>query len=79
MTRTADDVVLVVVNLDPWNVQSGFLQVDLVALGLPVDQPYVAVDELTGESYDWVGPNPWVRLDPSVCAGHVLSLRPAAP
>ena len=75
MTRSRDDIVLVVVNLDPWNVQSGFLQIDLARLGLPTDQPYQAVDELTGESYDWVGPSPWIRLDPDVCAGHVLALR----
>jgi len=77
MTRAADDVVLVVVNLDPWNVQSGYLQLDLPGLGLSEDRPYVAVDEVSGESYEWSGPNPWVRLDPAVCPGHVLSLRPA--
>ena len=76
MTRTKDDVVLVVVNLDPWNVQSGFLQLDLAELGLPLDGPYVAVDELSGESYEWAGPTPWVRLDPVAGAGHILSLRP---
>ncbi len=78
VTRSGDDVVLVVANLDPWNVQSGFLQLDLAALGLPADHPYVAVDELTGESYDWVGPNPWIRLDPSATPGHVLALRPTS-
>jgi len=76
MTRAADDVVLVVVNLDPWNVQSGYLQLDLAELGLPLSGPFVAVDELSGESYEWEGPNPWVRLDPDVGPGHILSLRP---
>ncbi len=76
MTRAGDDVVLVVVNLDPWNVQSGFLTLDLVELGLPLDRPYPALDELTGEAYEWSGPTPWVRLDPTAGPGHVLSLRP---
>jgi starch synthase (maltosyl-transferring) len=76
MTREAEDVVLVVVNLDPWNVQSGYLQLDLAELGLPIDGPYQAVDEVTGETYDWAGPSPWVRLDPAVSAGHILALRP---
>ncbi len=75
MTRTRDDVVLVVVNLDPWNVQAGFLRLDLTELGLPVEGPYVAHDELTGESYEWSGPHPWVRLDPAAGPGHILSLR----
>ncbi len=79
MTRARDDVVLVAVNLDPWNVQSGYLQLDLAALGLPLDQPYVVVDELTGDSYEWTGPNPWVRLDPAVAPGHVLALRRTTP
>jgi len=74
MTRTGDDVVLVVVNLDPWNVQSGYLQLDLAALGLPDDQPCIVLDELTGESYEWSGSSPWVRLDPNVCPGHLLTL-----
>ncbi|MEO7518547.1 MAG: maltotransferase domain-containing protein [Acidimicrobiales bacterium] len=78
MTRTGDDVVLVVVNLDPWNVQSGYLQLDLAELGLPPDSPYHAVDELTGESYEWSGPSPWVRLDPAAGPGHVLSLSAGA-
>jgi starch synthase (maltosyl-transferring) len=76
MTRSKDDVVLVVANLDPWNVQSGYLQLDLATLGLPASQAYVVADQLTGESYEWVGANPWVRLDPDVCPGHVLALRP---
>jgi len=77
MTRIKDDVVVVVVNLDPWNVQSGFLTLDLAELGLPLDQPYLATDELTGESYEWTGPHPWVRLDPSAGPGHVLVVRSA--
>ena len=75
MTRTGDDIVLVVVNLDPWNVQSGYLDLDLATLDLPADQPYLVVDQLTGDSYEWAGASPWVRLDPSICPGHVLALR----
>ena len=74
MTRLKDDVVVVIVNLDPWNVQSGFLSIDLVELGLPIDQPYLAIDEITGETYEWAGPHPWVRLDPASGPGHILVL-----
>ncbi len=77
MTRLKDDVVVVVVNLDPWNVQSGFLTLDLPELGLPIDQPYLAIDEITGETYEWTGPHPWVRLDPASDPGHILVLRRA--
>jgi starch synthase (maltosyl-transferring) len=70
-----DDVLLFAVNLDPWNAQSATLGLDLGVLGMPWDRPYRAEDLLTGESFGWWGPNPWVRLDaPSGQVAHVLSL-----
>lgn len=77
-TRTYDDVVLVVVNLDPWNAQFGYLRLDLAALGLVPGQRYTVLDELTGATYDWSGPAPWVRLDPDLGPGHVLVVRAAS-
>jgi starch synthase (maltosyl-transferring) len=79
MTPDRSDVVLVVANLDPHNVQSGWIHLDLEELRLPADEPYVAVDELTGESFEWSGSHPWVRLDPEWTPGHVLHLRRATP
>jgi len=70
-----DDVMLVVVNLDAIHVHDDVLGLDLPRLGLPVDQPYEAHDELTGVTYVWTGPNPYVRLSPDQPA-HVLHLRP---
>jgi starch synthase (maltosyl-transferring) len=74
--RWDDDVVLVVVNLDPRHAQSGTLELDLAALGLGPDQPVAAHDALSGEVYDWQGSRPWVRLDPGRHPAHLLSLRP---
>jgi starch synthase (maltosyl-transferring) len=71
------DVMLMVVNLDPYGVQSDVLHLDLGQLGLPPDRPYVAHDEVTGATYTWTGPNPYVRLDPVVEPAHVLHLRAA--
>jgi starch synthase (maltosyl-transferring) len=70
------DVVLTVVNLDPWNTQECTLVLDLPALGLPFDRPYEAYDELTNQSFTWQGPEPYVRLDPYHEVAHVLHLRP---
>src|SRR5438270_2788249 len=69
------DVVLVIVNLDPSAVQEDTLWLDLVPLGLPWDTPYEAHDELTGETFVWSGPSPYVRLAPENPA-HILHLRP---
>ena len=65
----------------PWNVQSGWIHLDLEALGIPADEPYDAVDELTGDTFEWSGAHPWVRLDPDWTPGHVLHLtrRPTTP
>ncbi|MGE9351265.1 alpha-1,4-glucan--maltose-1-phosphate maltosyltransferase [Isoptericola variabilis] len=76
---TQDDVVLVVLNLDPWTTQESTLFLDLAALGLTrpdgvEDQPFfVAHDELSGATYPW-GAHPYVRLDPREQVAHVLTI-----
>jgi starch synthase (maltosyl-transferring) len=74
-----DDVVLMVVSLDPYNMQEGTLSLDLGALGVPWDLPFTAYDELSSETYRWVGPNPYVKLEPWSRVAHILHLPGAAP
>ncbi|MFN2606875.1 MAG: alpha-1,4-glucan--maltose-1-phosphate maltosyltransferase [Acidimicrobiales bacterium] len=76
-TDDLSDVVLVVVNLDPYAAHDDTLTLDLATLGLPWDLPYEAHDELTGTTYTWQGGHPYVRLDPLLQPAHVLSLRSA--
>jgi starch synthase (maltosyl-transferring) len=70
-----DDVVLCVVNLDVDNVVEDTLWIDLGALGLPWGEPIDAHDELSGQTFHWSGPEPYVRLDPVDAPGHLLHLR----
>jgi starch synthase (maltosyl-transferring) len=73
--RDEGDLVLVVVNMDPHNAQETILQLELGAVGMPWSGPYSATDELTGETYAWDGPHPYVRLDPwEGQAAHILTL-----
>jgi starch synthase (maltosyl-transferring) len=73
---SAGDLVLVVVNLDPHHAHETTLDLDLGAMGLPWQGPYSATDELTGDTYAWDGPRPYVRLDPwQGQVAHILSLR----
>ncbi len=63
-----EDIVLTVVNLDPYNTVEGEVLLNLPAVGLPGNadgsRPVVkAVDELNGGEYYWSGSN-YVRLDP---------------
>ncbi|HWD09774.1 MAG TPA: alpha-1,4-glucan--maltose-1-phosphate maltosyltransferase [Actinomycetota bacterium] len=77
------NIVLTVVNLDPRNVQSGWLTLDLVELGIPDATPYVVEDLLTGSRFSWTGSTNFIRLDPATLPAHILSVtlppKPAAP
>ncbi|MEU8592082.1 maltotransferase domain-containing protein, partial [Streptomyces sp. NPDC048664] len=68
------DVVVVVVNLDPWRVQEATVSLDLAALGFDGDASLEVCDELTGAVYAW-GRSNYVRLEPGRSPAHVLSVR----
>ncbi len=74
--RIADDVILTVVNLDPDNVQTGWTDLDLTALDLPLAGDYEALDLLTGDLYQWKGAYNYVALDPQKMPAHILVLHP---
>jgi hypothetical protein len=42
---------------------------------MPADRPFLAHDELTGETYTWEGAAPYVFLHPSRQPAHLLHLR----
>jgi starch synthase (maltosyl-transferring) len=73
---TADysNIILVVVNLDPYHVQSGFLKVPLQEIGLEWDKPYLARDMLSGENYIWQGESNYIQLDPYKMPAHILQI-----
>jgi starch synthase (maltosyl-transferring) len=70
------DPVLVVVNLDPVNMQHGHVKLPLVDWELPLDATVEAADLLSDETYTWRGEWNYVRLDPRIAAAHILALRP---
>ncbi|MFF7194200.1 MULTISPECIES: maltotransferase domain-containing protein [unclassified Streptomyces] len=74
--RRDDDVVLVVVNLDPFHTQEATVSLNMPALGLSWHESYPVRDELTGDTYHW-GRDNYVRLEPGRAPAHVLSLRPS--
>jgi starch synthase (maltosyl-transferring) len=69
------NIVLTVVNLDPHHVQSGWLELDIEALGLDPDRPYQVHDVLSERRYQWRGPRNFVMLDPARLPAHVFVLR----
>jgi starch synthase (maltosyl-transferring) len=70
--------IVVAVNLDDRNRQSGWLEIDLDALGIDPSRSFEAQDLLTGARYTWKGPRNFVILDPAVVPAHILRLGPAA-
>lgn len=74
-TSPGGDVILCVVNLDPFGAQEGVLALDLPELGLGWEDTFDVIDELDGAVYTWTGAHPYVRLDPAHAPGHVLALR----
>jgi starch synthase (maltosyl-transferring) len=74
-TPDLSNVILIVVNLDPHHVQSGWVRVPLGELGLRPDEPYQVHDLLTEAHYLWNGEWNFVRLDPNAAIAHILRLR----
>ncbi len=69
-----DNLILVVVNLDPYHEQQGWLHLPLSELGIPDDQPFEVHDLIGGERYYWSGPDNFVRLNPHVSPAHVFKV-----
>jgi starch synthase (maltosyl-transferring) len=73
--RDGEDVVLVVVNLDPGHVQSGWIDLDTWALGLGAQEQFQVRDLLTERSYSWKGSRNYIELDPAGIPAHIFTMR----
>jgi starch synthase (maltosyl-transferring) len=71
----SQNIVLTVVNLDPYNPQSGWLVLDLKVLGIDPEQPYQVHDLVSDQRYQWRGARNFVMLDPQRMPAHVFRLR----
>jgi starch synthase (maltosyl-transferring) len=70
-----ENTVLIVVNLDPYHAQSGWVELDLEALGLDAQAPYQMHELLTGARYLWSGPRNYISLDPARAPAHLFRVR----
>jgi starch synthase (maltosyl-transferring) len=70
------DTLLMVVNVDPLNMQHGFVQVPIADWGLTPEAAYEVIDLLSNERYTWRGEWNYVRLDPQGRMAHILHLQP---
>jgi starch synthase (maltosyl-transferring) len=71
----ASESVLVAVNLDPHHAQSGWLELNLAALGVESEQTFQAHDLLSGSRFLWKGARNFIALDPDASPAHILRVR----
>ena len=69
------NLILVVVNLDPYHTQSGWLELPLESFGLSPDQSFQVHDLLSDARYFWQGPRNYVELNPQVAPAHIFRVR----
>jgi starch synthase (maltosyl-transferring) len=74
-SKSTDDlsnVIVVVVNLDSFHTQSGWVHLDLSSLGLDADNPFQVHDLLSDGRFLWRGARNYVELAPGSLPAHVL-------
>jgi starch synthase (maltosyl-transferring) len=66
------NIVLTVVNLDSFQTQSGWVNLDLDRLRLRPDESFQVLDQLTGMRYLWQGARNYVELSPARLPAHIF-------
>ncbi len=74
-TPDLENVVVTVVNLDPYHSQAGWVELDLPALGVDERSPYQMQELLSGARYLWHGGRNYVSLDVTRSPAQILRLR----
>jgi starch synthase (maltosyl-transferring) len=74
-TDNLENIILVVVNLDPFHTQSGWVSVPIDELGIDPHQPYLVHDLLSQDKYIWHGERNYVELNPHIIPAHIFRLR----
>jgi starch synthase (maltosyl-transferring) len=67
--------IVCVVNLSPHHAHSGWVELDLAALGIDADRPYQMHDLLSGARFLWKGARNYVLLDPARAPCHIFRVR----
>ena len=70
-----DNIVLVVVNLDPHRRQNSYIYVPMDQFGLVEGEEYEVHDLLSDARYTWIGRRNYVELDPEIQPAHIFRLR----
>jgi len=74
-SQDGSDLLVMVVNLDPHHIQSGYLELPLEDFRIDSNHPFQAHELLTGARYLWNGPRNFVELDPASVPAHIFRIR----
>ena len=77
-SKASDDlnnIILVVVTLDPHHTHSGWLHFPLKEFGMEEHDSYQVHDLISGAHYLWSGEHNFVELDPGVMPVHIFKVR----
>src|SRR6266540_2168891 len=75
MTAARDNIILVVVNLDPFRKQNSFVYVPIEEFGQMESDAYQVHDLLSDARYTWRGRQNYVELDPEIQPAHIFLVR----
>jgi len=75
VTKDFSDLIVVVVNLDCFRTQSGWVNLDLAAIGVDADHEFQVHDLLGEGQYMWHGSRNYVELTPESLPAHILRVR----
>ncbi len=76
-SKASDDgenIIICIVNLDPFHTQSGWLKMPLQQFTISPAQPYLVHDLLSTDRFFWQGENNFVELNPSVIPAHIFRI-----
>ncbi len=74
-TPDFENVIVTVVNLDPHHPHSGWVDIDLEAIGVKPGTSFQMHDLISGARYLWQGGRSFVMLDPQRIPAHVFRVR----
>lgn len=75
-TEDLDDIVLVLVNVNPFEEQDAWFDIPTGDLGIAPDQQYIAEELFSGELLSWSGAWHHIRIDPAGNPARIFHIRP---
>jgi starch synthase (maltosyl-transferring) len=74
-TEDLSNIIIVIVNLDSFHTQSGYVDLDLHSLGLDSNHAFQVHDLLGEGRYLWHGPRNYAELSPESLPAHIFQVR----